>query len=112
VQNAHPVERLYQEFGLRVRSARKGAGLSQQKLAERVGLSRTSITNIERGRQQVALHMLYRLASAVGKNPSELLPDEAVPPEEEAIDATALRGLEQDQREWVQRVLGQASQRT
>ena len=109
VENGHALERLYQEFGRRLRSAREGAGLSQQILAERVGLSRTSITNIERGRQHVALHMLFRLASALGKEPSDLLPVEAVPAEEEAVDATALRGLEEDHREWVQRVLGQVS---
>lgn len=50
------------------------ARLTQQDVAQRVGLSRTSITNIERGRQHIPLHFLYLLASAVGVPPEQLLP--------------------------------------
>ena len=45
------VERLYKEFGQRLRKAREDAQLTQKEVADRVGLKRTSITNIERGRQ-------------------------------------------------------------
>ena len=67
----------YEEFGRTLRDARQrpGSELSQDKLAKRVGLSRTSITNIERGRQQIPLHMLYLLADALGLDPVLLLPD-------------------------------------
>jgi transcriptional regulator with XRE-family HTH domain len=51
------------------------AKLTQDEVAERVGLKRTSITNIERGRQHIALHQLFLLASAVGTAPESLLPD-------------------------------------
>jgi transcriptional regulator with XRE-family HTH domain len=69
------VERLYKEFGQRLRSAREDAELTQKDVADRVGLKRTSITNIERGRQHIALHQLFLLAKAVGREPVQLLPD-------------------------------------
>jgi len=69
------VERLYEQFGQRLRGLREDAGLTQDQVAERVSLKRTSITNIESGRQHIALHQLFLLAAAVGKSPAELLPD-------------------------------------
>lgn len=70
-------EQFYREFGrtLREHRQRTGGELSQEQLAKRVGLSRTSITNIEKGRQQIPLHMLYLLADALGVDPISLLPD-------------------------------------
>lgn len=66
---------LYKQFGRRLRELREAKGLTQGEVAERVKLKRTSVTNIERGRQHIALHQLFLLAAAVGKSPSELLPD-------------------------------------
>jgi transcriptional regulator with XRE-family HTH domain len=73
--NTERVERLYEQFGRRLRSLREDAGLTQDQVAERVSLKRTSITNIESGRQHIALHQLFLLAAAVGQSPAELLPD-------------------------------------
>jgi transcriptional regulator with XRE-family HTH domain len=69
------VDRLYREFGQLLRSARLKAKLTQDEVAERVGLKRTSITNIEKGRQHIPLHQLFVLATAVGTSPDRLLPD-------------------------------------
>lgn len=71
------MNRFYVEFGRNIRRQRERTEvkLSQDALAKRVGLSRTSITNIEKGRQQVPLHMLYSFADALGVDPSLLLPD-------------------------------------
>jgi DNA-binding XRE family transcriptional regulator len=46
-------------FGQLLAEKRSEAKLSQESLAKAVGLTRTSITNIERGRQPVNLHTLY-----------------------------------------------------
>ncbi|MBN9037037.1 MAG: helix-turn-helix transcriptional regulator [Rhizobiales bacterium] len=51
--------------------------MSQDVLATKVGLSRTSITNIERGRQSVLVHQLFSFADALGASPAALLPSEA-----------------------------------
>ena len=73
-----PVQQLYLEFGRLLREARTAADLTQQEVAGRVGLTRTSITNIERGSQHISLHQLFLLANAVGRNPTDLLPSDAV----------------------------------
>lgn len=70
------MEPIYLVFGQRLRKARRQAKLTQEALGKRVGLSRTSITNIEQGNQHVGLHLLYELAKALGVRPVELLPDE------------------------------------
>ena len=65
---------LYSEFGSLVRGNRIRLKLSQAILAERVGLTRTSITNIESGRQKILLHHLFLLADALDISPQALLP--------------------------------------
>ncbi len=60
-------------FGRRVRSLREAAGLSQEALAEQSGLHRTYISSLERGRRNVGLDNILRLASALGVKPGELL---------------------------------------
>ena len=65
---------VYVEFGARVRRIRSGAGLTQEQLAGRVDLSRTAITNIEKGKQHVALHQLLDIAAALGVPAQSLLP--------------------------------------
>src|SRR5574337_545304 len=65
---------LYSAFGRLVRKHRERLGLTQDQLSQRVGLSRTSITNIERGRQKVLLHQVFMLAESLEANPEALLP--------------------------------------
>jgi transcriptional regulator with XRE-family HTH domain len=67
---------IYVELGKRIRAARKGKRLTQARLAEVVSLTRTSITNIEKGRQKLLIHTLYDLAGALGVSPRDLLPEE------------------------------------
>lgn len=70
----------YREVGIRIRDARKkvkeqDGKLTQEALAESVGLERTSLTNIEKGRQRLLLHTFSRIATALRVSPTELLPD-------------------------------------
>ncbi len=94
------VDGLYKQFGKQLRGLREEAGLTQDQVAERVKLKRTSITNIERGRQHIALHQLYLLAAAVGKTPSDLLPD-TEPALQELLPKTmaALRASAEDDQD-------------
>lgn len=73
----------YAEIGRRVRLARERIGLTQDSLATQVMLSRTSVTNIERGRQKVLAHTICRLAGALNVPASDLLPDTPPPAEAE-----------------------------
>ena len=66
---------LDRRFGIRLKERRESMGVTQEVLAEEASLSRTSVVNIERGRQGVSLGTLYRLARALNCPPSALLPD-------------------------------------
>ena len=48
--------------------------MSQRELGKAIGLARTSITNIERGNQQILLHTLYDIAEALQIEVGVLLP--------------------------------------
>lgn len=65
---------LYSQIGNRIRKLRIEKKLSQTRLAEIIGLTRTSITNIEKGRQKLLIHTLWDLAEALGTDPREILP--------------------------------------
>ena len=93
---------IYKELGRRLRDARKAAELTQGTLAEQVGLNRTSITNIEQGRQHIPFHLLFSLASAVGVHPATLLPVRKRAYELDIIDKKKLKiPLEQNQLDYV-----------
>jgi len=68
---------LYQLIGHRLRKVRSSKKLSQDKVAKKAGLSRTSITNIEHGRHSLLVHTLFRLAGALEVEPLELIADAA-----------------------------------
>jgi len=52
-------------FGIVVRQARRKLGLTQHKLASRAGLNRTYISDVERGKRNVSLRIVERLAEAL-----------------------------------------------
>ena len=67
-------ERFYAELGRRLHQARTKAQLTQAELAERAGMSRAALANIERGDQRMATHQLVAIAAALGIEPAILLP--------------------------------------
>jgi transcriptional regulator with XRE-family HTH domain len=80
----HDLDGFYARVGKLIREARKRRGVTQEGLATLVSLSRTSLTNIERGRQKVQLHTLCRLAASLELTPDSLLPKD-VPELPEAV---------------------------
>jgi transcriptional regulator with XRE-family HTH domain len=72
----HNHDLFYQEVGRRIREARKRRkpSLTQEELAKLVSLTRTSITNVEKGRQKFLLHTLADIAAALHVEPASLLP--------------------------------------
>lgn len=65
----------YKELGCRVREAREKNHLTQEALAIKVSLTRTSITNIEKGRQQLLVHTLLEISRALNVTLESLLPE-------------------------------------
>jgi transcriptional regulator with XRE-family HTH domain len=92
-------ENFYTEVGIRIRQAREEAGFSQQKLGTLVKLSRTSITNIELGRQKFLLHTLLDIALALKVRPIRLLPEMDTSLEKE------INKLPQEEQSWVRSVV-------
>lgn len=77
--------------------------MTQEGLGEAVSLTRTSITNIERGRQKLLLHTLARIAHALGVATSELLPQESADSDVEL--ARVLEVHPEPEREWIKTIL-------
>ena len=96
------MEDFYRVFGRQLAQVRRTAGLSQQALGDRVGLSRTSIVNVEKGRQRVPLHMLIEFAAALGAEPATLLPPAAPVLDGQRLPAE-LRGIDENAQAWVLR---------
>ena len=71
-------EDFYIQLGLLIRKARIDADLTQQELADALVISRTSLTNIEKGNQRMLVHTLIDIAHSLGIKPIELLTDEIV----------------------------------
>lgn len=94
-------DRFYREFGKHLHDARSATGLSQEALGTAVGLNRTSISNIEKGRQRLLMHQLPVLARILGVSVGDLLPD--------APDTDALRGLSGADRDAVATIRQKAS---
>lgn len=60
-------------FGRNVRAWRSRLGISQEQLAERAGLHRTYICDVERGTRNVSLESIEKLANALGISIPRLL---------------------------------------
>ena len=60
-------------FGERVRARRQALGLSQEALAARSGVHWTFLGQVERGRRNLNLHNLLKLAAGLGVDPGELV---------------------------------------
>ncbi len=56
-----------------LREIRQENGLSQEELADRAGLHRTYISQVERGLKSPSLRSLEQIAQALGLPPSALL---------------------------------------
>ena len=60
-------------FGTNLRRCRLAAGLSQEEVAERMGVDRAHVSSMERGQQNVTLSTLGFVAQALKIDPAALL---------------------------------------
>jgi transcriptional regulator with XRE-family HTH domain len=77
-----PISPATQAFGKRVRFQREAQGLSQEALATRSGVHWTFLGQVERGRRNLSLHNLLKLAQGLDVDPGELVRG-LKPPEDE-----------------------------
>ena len=95
---------IYRDIGSKVRQARSQRGATQGELASRVNLTRTSISNIEAGRQRVTIYALLRMAEALDVAPATLLPDLRSLPSAD-VDLLIKRGARPEEAEALARLL-------
>lgn len=63
----------HQDFGRRIREARKAKGMTQDELADKIGVSGSFLGHIERGTRVASLDTLVDLCNALETSPSLLL---------------------------------------
>ncbi len=63
----------YYEIGQRIRKFRKACGLSQEELAEKIGISATHMSHIETGNTKLSLQVLVSLAECLEVRTDDLL---------------------------------------
>lgn len=68
------LEQIYRTIGERIRARRSELGFSQTQLGQKVSLTRSSIANIEAGRQRPMLHTVMQIADELNLQLQDLLP--------------------------------------
>ncbi len=67
------IESRLENLGNKIATVRLAKNWTQGELAEKMGYTRTSITNLEAGRQDMPIHKLYELAGILEVEPNELI---------------------------------------
>ena len=99
-------EAIYRHIGLLIRNRRKQLGLTQEKLAKRIAISRASLASIETGRQNILVHQIYRFATVLQLEPKNFLPTVGdLRPVLDLEELTLPAGLNAQQKEQVARLL-------
>lgn len=68
----------YYEIGQRIRKFRKAYNLSQEQLAEKVGISATHMSHIETGNTKLSLPVFVDIAKVLSVSTDELLYDNPI----------------------------------
>jgi transcriptional regulator with XRE-family HTH domain len=68
-------KRLQRAFGRRLLTLRQQAGMTQQKLSEKTGISTQHISNVEHGHREICLGGIEKLAKTFEMPVAELLKD-------------------------------------
>jgi len=71
---------LQRTVGRNLRRLRRDRALSQEALADELGLHRTYIGGVERGERNLTLRTVERLADSLGVPPGDLLTEDGVAP--------------------------------
>ncbi len=80
---------LYRNLGYKIRVAREKMGINQSLFATMLDLSRSSIVNIEVGRQRPSVHLLYEISKVTETSLSDLLSD--LIPDKESDDLKEIK---------------------
>lgn len=102
----------YVDMGKRVRKQRQLIGLTQQELAERIGVSTSFVGHVERGTRKASLETLVALSNALGvgvdyllagslqSSPDEGNPSGAMDPNRRLVIREILSTLQEHLSDW------------
>jgi transcriptional regulator with XRE-family HTH domain len=105
--NPKPVmdkEAINKATGKYLQEVRKTLKISQEDLANKIGLTRTSIVNIEKGRQSLTVENLYKISEVFGISPVNLI----IKGEGESVDIVLLakiKSIEKERDDWKNKYL-------
>jgi transcriptional regulator with XRE-family HTH domain len=91
-------DEIYRGVGRKIRQTRQNQRLSQESLAQRLGISRTSMVNIEAGRQRAPLHVLWQIAELLETKLTLLIPspEELLAPQSQnVLDREMMKQIEE-----------------
>ena len=102
----------YVDMGKRVRKQRQLIGLTQQELAERIGVNTSFVGHVERGTRKASLETLVALSNALGvgvdyllagslqSSPDEENPSGAMDPNRRLVIREILSTLQEHLSDW------------
>lgn len=93
---AESVSKLRRLVAQNIRSRRTALGITQQELAERMGIGQATVARYEVAPQNLTLELLERIAVSLDTTPASLLTDPDAPEQHEKLIALAeelLRGI-------------------
>ncbi|HVZ80513.1 MAG TPA: helix-turn-helix transcriptional regulator [bacterium] len=96
---------LYSQIGKEISKLRQSKNRTQTQLAKAVSLTRTSITNIEKGRQKILVHTLWDLAEELGIHPSKLLPKKILPTVSAVEVVDKATGISDYDKKWIKSII-------
>lgn len=91
--NKQQKQQLYDLLGDNIRRHRTLKGLTQEQLATKIDLARTSIVNIEQGRQHPPLHLLFEISRVLEVSFENLIPLESDFMSNVLLDAKILKDV-------------------
>ena len=100
---------LYRRLGRAIAERRGELGITQGDVAEKLGLSRASLANLENGRQRIMVHQLFALVNALKlESILDLVPKLWVPPEPLAEIRVSDPNLSPQQKSGVENLVASA----
>ena len=103
--------RIHEVVGAAIAKQRGVVGVSQETLAAAVGLSRSSIANVARGRQKISISLLYQIAEVLQTMPHELIPAPEGKAGSKGKDVPIPQNLPAGDRDWIRGVLSPGKRR-
>jgi len=114
-QSDSAIDGFYADIGRRIRDARIRMGSTQAQIAARASMTRSSLANIEAGRQRIPIHILVSVAEVLGVDVVELFPTRIANDNQAGLDAFFMQLDEEPEitsRDFIQGAIAQLGSQT